>query len=218
MKTAKHKLIIEKTEWRRLQVLMTYENAARQQGYQLIAGIDEAGRGPLAGPVIAAACIIPCDVFFPGVNDSKQLSPQQRSVLFDQISADSRVCFGIGNISHQEIDRINIYQATIVAMLQAIEVLPQKPDLLLVDGMQLSHPGIPCQKIIKGDCKSQSIAAASILAKVTRDRMMTEFHHQWPHYGFDQHKGYGTPQHIEAIRKWGPCPIHRLSFEPLKSL
>jgi ribonuclease HII len=218
MTTVKHNPSLNKTEKRRLQLLLEYEKAAEQQGYQLVAGIDEAGRGPLAGPVVAAACIIPCDLLFPGVNDSKQLSADVRAELFQKITGDSRVYYGVGIVSHQEIDRINIYQATIVAMLQAIAGLPCKPDFLLVDGLQLPHPTIPCQKIIQGDCKSHSIAAASIIAKVTRDRMMVALHQQWPSYGFDQHKGYATRQHVEAIKKWGPCPIHRLSFEPIKSL
>lgn len=208
---------ITKAESRRLQELVIHENAARRQGYQNIAGIDEAGRGPLAGPVVAAACIIPCDVFFPGVNDSKQLTPEERSDLFEIISKDERVHYGIGIVSHLEIDRINIYQASIVAMLEAVKKLSFMPDFLLVDGMPLPHPNIPCQKIIGGDALSQSIAAASILAKVTRDRIMVEYHQQWPQYGFDQHKGYFTPQHIEALAKHGPCPIHRMSYEPLKS-
>lgn len=207
-----------KSEKSRVQALMKFEKAALKQGYQSIAGIDEAGRGPLAGPVVAAACIIPCDLLILKVNDSKQLPHEVRAELFTVIAGNSRIRYGIGIVSHQEIDRINIYQATIVAMLQAVAALDSQPDMLLVDGLQLPHPSIPCQKIIKGDCLSQSIAAASILAKVTRDRMMEELHQQWPQYGFAQHKGYATEQHIEAIKQWGPCPIHRMTFEPLKSL
>lgn len=201
-------------ERRRLEALTQFEKEARLQGHDCIAGIDEAGRGPLAGPVVAAACIIPEGVFFGGIDDSKKLSPQEREVLFEQITA--KAVYALGIISSLEIDRINIYQATIQAMLKAVAALAQQPHVLLVDGMNLPHPTIPCQKIIKGDQKSQSIAAASILAKVIRDRMMEEFDLQWPQYEFKQHKGYGTPKHLEAIEKHGPCPIHRMSFEPLK--
>lgn len=201
-------------ERRRLETLTLFEKEARLQGHEFIAGIDEAGRGPLAGPVVAAACIIPEDVFFSGIDDSKKLSPQEREILFEQITA--KTVFALGVVSHLEIDRMNIYQATIQAMLKAVAALAQLPHILLVDGMNLPHPTIPCQKIIKGDAKSQSIAAASILAKVTRDRMMVEFDLQWPQYDFKQHKGYGTPKHLEAIEKHGPCSIHRMTFEPLK--
>lgn len=201
-------------ERRRLESLIIYEKEARLKGHECIAGIDEAGRGPLAGPVVAAACIIPEGVFFGGIDDSKKLSAQEREILFEQITA--KTIYALGVICHLEIDRINIYQATIQAMLKAVGVLTQIPHILLVDGMNLPHPSIPCQKIIQGDAKSQSIAAASILAKVTRDRMMEEFDLQWPQYGFKQHKGYGTPKHLEAIQEHGPCPIHRTSFEPIR--
>ncbi len=208
---------IPKAERLRLLKLLKIEKEARLEGFQAIAGVDEAGRGPLAGPVVAAACLIPENVTFPYVNDSKQLTPEMRQQLFEQIVRDERVCYGIGMVSHDEIDRINIYQATLVAMLQAIEGLKSLPDLLLVDGMPLPHPTIPCRKIVQGDALVHVIAAASVLAKVTRDRLMLEFHQLWPQYGFDQHKGYGTPRHLEAIEKYGPCPIHRHSYEPLKS-
>lgn len=203
-----------KKEWRRLCNLTSFEDEARLQGYQHIAGIDEAGRGPLAGPVVAAACIIPAGVYFSGIDDSKKLLPKEREALFEQIT--SSTVYALGLISALEIDRINIYQATIRAMLQAVAALAVTPDFLLVDGMKLAHPKISCQKIIGGDAKSQSIAAASILAKVTRDRLMEEFDLQWPHYGFKQHKGYATPQHLEALDVHGPCFIHRMTFEPLK--
>lgn len=205
-------------EQRRLNRLVRYEKEARGQGFNQIAGIDEAGRGPLAGPVVAAACMIPQGVFFRGVNDSKQLTAEQRAELFAQITAHADVVYGVGVILPEEIDRLNIYQATIQAMLQAVSKLAVTPDYLLVDGLMLPHPTIPSQKIIKGDTLSQSIAAASIIAKVTRDRIMQEFDLQWPQYGFKQHKGYATEQHLEAIAIHGACPIHRLSFEPFKSL
>jgi ribonuclease HII len=203
-------------ERRRLESLTVFEKGARLQGHEFIAGIDEAGRGPLAGPVVAAACIIPEGIYFCGIDDSKKLLPEEREILFEQITA--KAVFALGIVSSLEIDRINIYQATIQAMLKAVAALARLPSILLVDGMNLPHPNIPCQKIIQGDAKSQSIAAASILAKVTRDRMMEEFDVQWPQYGFKQHKGYGTPQHHEALDKHGPCPIHRMTFEPLKNL
>lgn len=209
--------LISKAEWRRLQQLNIFEAAARQEGFSFIAGVDEAGRGPLAGPVVAAACIFPVDLFIAGVNDSKQLSPLKRCELFEQLTADGRIQYGVGVISHTEIDRINILQATIAAMLMAVSQLPCIPDIMLVDGLKLIHPTIPCKKIVQGDAQCYSIAAASIIAKETRDRMMIGYHEQWPQYGFDKHKGYGTPAHVMAIAEHGPCAIHRLTFEPLKS-
>lgn len=207
---------IDSEEMQRLLALVTFEEAARQKGYTLIAGLDEAGRGPLAGPVVAAACIIPKDIFIPKINDSKQIPPKVRQQLFEILTKDERIIYGIGIIDSKEIDKINIYQATIQAMLLAISQLSVVPDCLLVDGLKLPHPTIPCEKIIKGDSLSQSIAAASILAKVTRDSLMVEYHERWPHYGFNQHKGYSTAQHFEALEKYGPCEIHRRSFEPVK--
>lgn len=207
---------IEKKEKKRLLELVKYEQAARLKGYQLIAGIDEAGRGPLAGPVVACACIIPSGLFFPGVNDSKQLTPKRRQELFLQITSNKDVSFAVAEISHIEIDHLNIYQATIKAMKKAVDKLLHLPDYLLVDGMNITHLDIPSEKIIQGDAKSQSIAAASIIAKEKRDQLMNEFHEMWPQYGFNEHKGYGTAKHMAAIQKYGPCPIHRLSFKPLK--
>ena len=209
---------IDPKELQRLQMMNKFEEQANFQGFNCIAGLDEAGRGPLAGPVLAAVCVIPRGLFIPNVNDSKLLSPKKREELFKRITEDERISYQIGSIDSAEIDRINIYQATIQAMLMAILKLTIQPDYLLVDGLKLPHPTIPCLKIIKGDCLSQSIAAASILAKATRDRLMEEYHERWPVYGFDRHKGYGTPFHIEAIEKHGPCEIHRASFEPIKSL
>lgn len=182
-----------------------------------IAGIDEAGRGPLAGPVVAAACIIPLGIFLPGVNDSKQLTSKKRQEILQNLTSNARILHAIGVVSCQEIDQINILQATIKAMLLAVAGLAVIPDLLLVDGLQLPHQSIPCQKIIKGDQMSASIAAASIIAKEKRDGLMLEYHEEWPQYGFDSHKGYGTAQHYAAIDRYGPCPIHRLSFDPFKS-
>lgn len=204
-------------ERQRLQELTHFERAAKADGYHMIAGIDEAGRGPLAGPVVAAACIIPENVFIPGVNDSKQLKVSERVRLYEEITKNPRIIYGVGIIHSDEIDRINILQATIRAMFQAIEKLSTPPDLLLVDGMSLPHT-VPSKKIIKGDAKSQSIAAASIIAKQTRDAIMIEYDREYPTYGFAQHKGYGTAQHVDALEKYGPCPLHRKSFEPIKSM
>lgn len=209
--------IVADSEQQRLIDLTRYERDARCRGYQCIAGIDEAGRGPLAGPVVAAACIIPDGLYFPGIDDSKKLTPKQRDVLYHEITTCCDVKYAVGIVDSGEIDRVNIYQATITAMLQAVSLLESLPDYLLVDGMPLRHPTIPSQKIIRGDAKSQSIAAASIVAKETRDRLMEEYDARWPNYGFGKHKGYGTPKHCEAIKLYGPCAIHRMTFAPLKT-
>jgi ribonuclease HII len=202
----------------RVQELLLFETQARAKGFERIAGIDEAGRGPLAGPVIAAACLLP-EGFLPlGVDDSKKLTPLQRQKLFTTLTTHSEVVFALGEVSSQEIDQINIYQATLVAMEKAVRGLLVKPDILLCDAMSLNVDGLPCEKIIKGDSRSLSIAAASIIAKVSRDEMMATYHKKWPEYGFSQHKGYGTKKHVEAIHRLGPCEIHRMTFEPLKSL
>lgn len=192
-----------------------HEDEARQQGFGKIAGVDEAGRGPLAGPVVAAACIIPAGLYIVDVDDSKKLTPEKRRVLYDQITKDERISVGVGVISHEEIDRINILNATIQAMLLAVVQLSMRPDFLLIDGLELLQPQIPCKKIIGGDGKSHAIAAASVIAKETRDRIMVDEHKKWPEYGFDKHKGYGTPEHLAAIKKHGPCPIHRMTFAPM---
>lgn len=204
-------------EKKRLLRLLAYEEEAYQKGHQIVAGIDEAGRGPLAGPVVAAVCILPKGLLIGQIDDSKKLLPKVRESLFERLTTDPTIIFAVGIIEPEEIDRINIYQATIQAMWQAVNKLNTPPECILVDGMQLSHPTIPCTKIIKGDQLSLSIAAASIIAKETRDRLMRGYHQNWPHYGFDQHKGYGTEQHVEALERHGPCPIHRMTFEPLKS-
>lgn len=198
--------------------LTTYEKATRKKGYQILAGIDEAGRGPLAGPVVAAACIIPEKVVIRGIDDSKKLTPEKREKLFDKICSNPDIIYGVGIISHEVIDQVNIYQASILAMLEAVSKLSVTPDILLVDGLKLPHPSIPSEKIIDGDALVRCIAAASILAKVTRDRIMVEYHQQFPQYGFDQHKGYCTAQHLVFLEKYGACPIHRRSFEPVTAL
>lgn len=195
-----------------------FETHARELGYKNIAGIDEAGRGPLAGPVVAAACMIPEEVLIKDVNDSKKLQAFERELVYEQIISMPNISYGIGIVDALKIDQINILRATFEAMLIAIFKLGTKPDYLLVDGLYLPSNEFPGLPIIEGDSKSQSIAAASILAKVTRDRLMQQLHLKWPHYGFDRHKGYATAEHLEIIKKYGSCPIHRMSFEPLKSL
>lgn len=208
----------EEIERKKLRQMATYEKEARKQGYELVAGIDEAGRGPLAGPVVAAACILPTRFSILGIDDSKKLTPEKRAHLFQKITSHPQVIYGVGIVSVEVIDEINILQATIQAMLNAVNCLKNQPHLLLVDGLQLPHASIPCQKIIGGDALSLCIAAASIIAKETRDRLMIELDRQWPQYGFAIHKGYGTPKHVEALSQFGPCPLHRKSFAPVKSL
>jgi ribonuclease HII len=199
--------------------MLQYEKKYWQHGIEFIAGVDEAGRGPLAGPVVAAAAIFPYGSIIEGVNDSKKLTKKKREYLFHKIH-EQALAIGVGLVSHEVIDRINILQASFLAMNKAIENLKIKPNQLLVDGNFFRHEKYPVENIIKGDSLSHSIAAASIIAKVTRDALMVELNEQYPEYGFAQHKGYGTKAHIEAIRKYGYSPIHRKSFhvEQLKSL
>lgn len=191
---------------------------AYQEGYQIIAGVDEAGRGPLAGPVVAAACIFPRGLVLEGVDDSKKLSPKKREEIYQILVSHPEIDFAIGIVEQTQIDVINILQASLAAMASAIKNLVVEPDFLLVDGNQRPPTEIACKAVVKGDSLSQSIAAASILAKHSRDQMMLQFHLEWPQYGFDKHKGYATRAHLQAIQKHGPCPIHRKSFEPLKSI
>lgn len=195
--------------------LLYFERQARSNGFQLIAGIDEAGRGPLAGPVVAAAVILPADLLIKGVNDSKKLSPDTRERLFDTIMSRA-ISVGIGMGSPELIDRINILQATRHAMLSAVSQLDPQPDHLLIDGISTIDSPIQQKTVKKGDSLSISIAAASIIAKVTRDRLMREFDMIHPGYGFSGHKGYGSVLHLEAIRRFGPSPIHRLTFGGVK--
>ena len=180
-------------------------------GMQLVCGIDEAGRGPLAGPVCAAAVILPPHVDIPGLNDSKKLTDKRRRELFPVIK-ETAIAFGIGYASHEEIDRINILQATYLAMERAIAQLNVKPDVLLIDGNRAKDFGIPAETVVKGDSLSASIAAASVLAKVARDDLMLELSAEYPGYGFEIHKGYGTKAHYSALRELGACPIHRMTF------
>lgn len=192
--------------------LWNFEHAATEEGFSLICGVDEAGRGPLAGPVCAAAVILPPDLELEGLNDSKKLSEKRREALYPLI-CEQALAYGIAFASEQEIDELNILQATFLAMRRAVGQLGQKPDLALVDGNREPDFGdIPVRTIIKGDSRSANIAAASILAKVTRDRFMLEQDAVYPQYGFAVHKGYGTQKHYAALREFGPCPIHRRSF------
>ncbi|RLN14902.1 hypothetical protein BBJ28_00015970 [Nothophytophthora sp. Chile5] len=191
--------------------------------YAVVIGVDEAGRGPLAGPVVAAACHVPSDVALVGVQDSKKLSEPQREALFEQLTSDARVAFAVHVSSAQRIDEINILQATLEAMTEAAEAVaarlkqPKNRTLVLVDGNCLPPAlSLPAETVVKGDAKVFSIAAASIIAKVTRDRLMREFDAQFPQYGLAQHKGYPTKAHVAAIAQHGPCAIHRLTFAPLK--
>lgn len=188
-----------------------FELAAKEKGYTNVCGIDEAGRGPLAGPVCAAAVILPEGLFIDGLNDSKKLTEKKREELFDIIKREA-VSYGIGFASEDEIDEINILQATFLAMRRAVENMEISPDYALIDGNRMPPLAIPGETIVKGDAKSPSIAAASILAKVSRDRLMYQYHEIYPEYGFAKHKGYGTKAHVEAILKNGPCKIHRRSF------
>ena len=191
-----------------------FELACQRSGYKQVAGIDEAGRGALAGPVIAAAVILPIHCDIKGLKDSKQLSPKQRARLFDEIH-DVAVSVGVGAADHQVIDRVNILQATLLAMQAAVEKLTPQPDYLLVDGVNLPEMRIAGEAIPKGDSRSYSIAAASIIAKTTRDRLMVEADRTYPDYGFPKHKGYPTFQHRQAIAQFGASEIHRRTFKLL---
>ena len=191
--------------------LWLYEHEAAREGFACICGVDEAGRGPLAGPVCAAAVILPPDIQIEGLNDSKKLTDKKRRALYDVIT-EQAVSYGIAFADEQEIDEINILQATFLAMRRAFETLTVTPDIALIDGNRA--PGLSCRErtVVHGDALSASIAAASILAKVTRDRLMEEYDAQYPQYGFAVHKGYGTQRHYAALREFGACPIHRQSF------
>lgn len=187
------------------------ENEYREKGFNIICGVDEAGRGPLAGPVYAAAVILPSDCVIEGLNDSKKLTEKKREVLFDVIK-EKALAYGIASADEKEIDEINILNATFLAMKRAIDALSVKPDLALIDGNQKPHTDIEEVTVIKGDAKSMSIAAASVLAKVSRDRFMLEMAEKYPQYEFARHKGYGTKLHYEKIAQYGVCDIHRRTF------
>ena len=187
------------------------EEEVYAEGYTVICGVDEAGRGPLAGPVCAAAVILPRGHQIPGLNESKKLTDKKRRELFPLIK-DQAIAYGIGMASHQEIDEINILQATYLAMERAIAQLEGKADMALIDGNRAKDFGMAVRTVVKGDSLSANIAAASVLAKVTRDDLMVEMAKEFPGYGFEVHKGYGTKAHYEALRNLGPCAIHRMTF------
>jgi len=191
--------------------LYHFEQQAHSRGFKQVTGIDEAGRGPLAGPVVAAAVILHPDHPIEGVNDSKKLSEKRREQLFELI-IERAAAVGIGLADAETIDRINILQATRQAMLAAVHALPVSPDYLLIDGITTIASPIPQQTIKQGDSRSASVAAASIIAKVTRDRLMLDYDQRYPAYGFARHKGYGSALHLSALQKHGPCPIHRMTF------
>ncbi len=182
-----------------------------EQGYTQVCGVDEAGRGPLCGPVVAAACILPCGLVLPGLNDSKKLSEKKRDILFDQIR-ENAIAYCIASASVEEINRLNILEATLLAMRRAIEGLQIKADFALIDGNVARDFPLDAKAVVSGDATSPSIAAASILAKVTRDRMCLELDRAYPQYGIAKHKGYGTKVHMDALREHGPSPIHRTQF------
>ncbi len=205
-KISEEKLALERV---RLEGMREFENKYSDLAY--VAGIDEAGRGPLAGPVVAAAVILPKDIFLPFLNDSKKVTEKRRDVLFDEIKQNA-IAYGIGIASNTLIDEINILQSTYEAMREAINSMEKTPDILLVDAVHIPDINIKQVGIVKGDAKSVNIAAASILAKVTRDRIMVEYDKIYPEYGFASNKGYGTATHIAALKEVGPCAIHRKSF------
>lgn len=207
----------QQKEIQRIEAMYRYEKEARNEGHSNIAGVDEAGRGPLAGPVSVAAVILPDGLIIPKINDSKKLSEKVRNELYDEIMAKAisvRQVF----VDERTIDRVNILQATMNGMYEAIFALDPQPDKVLLDAVRLENLPMASLSLIKGDAKSATIAAASVIAKVARDRLMDEYDRKYPEYGFCEHKGYGTASHIEAIKKYGPCPIHRRSFEPIKSM
>lgn len=205
------KKLTEEEEIARVTAMHEIENNLRSQGYELIAGVDEAGRGPLAGPVYAAAVILPEGTIIKGINDSKKLSEKRREELFEEIT-EKAVAYNICAIDEKRIDEINILNATFEAMNGAVNGLKTQPDYVIIDGNRINGMTLPHETVIKGDAKSISIAAASILAKVNRDRFICEMAQKYPEYGFEKHKGYGTVAHNEAILKYGPCEIHRRTF------
>ncbi|MBE6679701.1 MAG: ribonuclease HII [Ruminococcaceae bacterium] len=188
-----------------------HEKALRDDGYIAVCGVDEAGRGPLAGPVVAAACILPIDCNIEGLNDSKKLSEKKREALFEEIK-EKAIAYSIASASNKEIDEFNILNATMLAMARAIEGLPKAADFALVDGNCIRNFPIPAAALVKGDAKCPSIAAASILAKVTRDRICMDMDKEYPEYNFKKHKGYPTKEHRDLVIKHGPCPLHRRTF------
>ena len=203
---------MKEKELLRLTEIKKIDQSVFDEGYEYVCGIDEAGRGPLAGPVVIAAVIMPKDSMIEGVNDSKKVSEKKREKLYDQIIEEA-ISYSVGIVDQNEIDRINILNATKAGLTEAVRTLKVKPDVILVDALtNIDTCGVQYRSIIKGDAKSYSIAAASIIAKVTRDRIMRQWDEIYPQYGFAKHKGYGTAAHISAIKENGLCPLHRLSF------
>lgn len=216
IKQRKKQILAEEAEEKRLEQMLEFEKNLYVQGIEWIAGIDEVGRGPLAGPVVAAAVILPKNCKIKGLNDSKQIPKSKHHQIFDEVQKQA-LAVGIGIVDNEKIDQINIYEATKVAMLQALSDLPEQPEHLLIDAMKLDID-IPQTKIIHGDARSSSIAAASIVAKVVRDEMMKDFAIQYPDYDFENNVGYGTAKHLSALKNKGITPIHRKSYEPIKSM
>ena len=211
--TLRSKECAEERKKKRVDEMLCYERQARDEGFNVIAGVDEVGRGPLAGPVVASAAILPPDAGWSEINDSKSLSEDQRRRAFGIITAVADI--GVGVVSVEEIDRTNIQKANYLAIRLAIEDLAHTPDVVLIDGRLTAGLKMPQRAIVKGDKRSMSIAAASIIAKVLRDHMMLEFDKKYPQYKFAKHKGYGTAEHLARIKRFGICPIHRRSFAPV---
>jgi ribonuclease HII len=197
---------------------LSIEDELRRAGATVIAGVDEAGRGPLAGPVVAAAVILPTKYSHEGLNDSKKLSPARRDAIYEELVSREDVIWCAGEASVEEIEQLNILRATHLAMERAVRGLRVQPDMTIIDGLVVRDFPYAQQAVVKGDSKSLSVAAASIIAKVGRDRAMVEYDRQYPQYGFRKHKGYGTREHLENLRRHGPCPIHRQSFRPVAEL
>ena len=211
------KKFVEEEDRVRVSNLYQYEDDARSQGYKLIAGVDEVGRGSLVGPVLVAAVILPPDFYFAKLNDSKKISARIREKLCEEIKS-SAVAYSCAEVSKDEVDDLNVYQATILGMRRAVAALNPQPDFVLTDAMKVDFDGIENLAIIRGDTLSASIAAASIVAKVTRDKLADEWSKIYPQYGFDKNRGYGTKFHRDAIKLLGATPIHRKSFNPVKSM
>lgn len=198
--------------------LLVMEKSLRDEGFSFVAGVDEAGRGPLAGPVVAGAVIFLDYAAIPQVFDSKQLNEKTREELFELLTSSENILYAVAEVDNNEIDRINILQATHLAMRTAVSKLSQQPDFVIIDGNPVKSMPYPNKSVVKGDAKCAAIAAASIIAKVYRDRLMCKYAEMYPEYGFDLHKGYGTAAHLQAIKKYGACPIHRKTFSPVKEM
>lgn len=206
---------LDDNEIKRLRKMGQLERKQRKLGFTKIAGVDEAGRGPLAGPVVAAACLLPKNFKPAGINDSKVLDAKQREYFYEIITSHKEICYNIAVVNVDTINKLNIFHASLLAMKEAIEGLEEKAEFILVDGKHLPNVDIPGEKVVKGDSKSISIAAASILAKFARDQIMEEAHQCYPMYGFNKHKGYTTKMHLQALQQHGACPLHR-DFEPVR--